>query len=50
MTGPGMTGLRMAWRLLGQDLKAGELRLLGLALTLAVAASTGVAFFTDRVG
>lgn len=41
--------LRLALRLLWRDLKAGEIRLLALALMLAVAAVTAVGFFTDRV-
>lgn len=44
-----MTGLRLALRLLRQDLVSGELRLLGLALVIAVAATSAVSFFTDRV-
>lgn len=44
-----MTALRLAARLLRQDLASGELRLLGLALLLAVAAASAVSFFTDRV-
>ena len=40
---------RMAWRQLGRDLRAGELRLLMIAVTLAVAALTAVAFFADRM-
>ena len=42
-----MTGL--AWRLLGRELRSGELRLLLAALVVAVAAVTAVGFFTDRV-
>ena len=37
--------LRLAWRTLWRDLRAGELRLLLLAVTLAVAALTSVGFF-----
>jgi putative ABC transport system permease protein len=40
---------RLAWRLLGRELRSGELRLLFLALALAVAAVTAVGFFADRV-
>lgn len=40
----------LAWRLLGRELRSGELRLLALALVVAVAAVTAVGFFTDRVG
>ena len=38
-------GLRFLWR----DLRAGELRLLMVAVTLAVAALTAVGFFADRI-
>lgn len=38
-------GLRSLWR----DIRAGELRLLMLAVTLAVAALTSVGFFADRL-
>ncbi len=38
-------GLRSLWR----DLRAGELRLLIVAVTLAVAALTAVGFFADRI-
>ncbi len=41
--------LRLAWRTLLRDLRAGELRLLVLAVTLAVAALTAVGFFADRL-
>lgn len=44
-----MIAVRLAFKLLRQDLASGELRLLGLALVLAVAAATAVSFFTDRV-
>lgn len=44
-----MTSLRLAARLLRQDLASGELRLLGIALILAVTAATAVTFFSDRV-
>ncbi len=40
---------RLGWRSLGRDLRSGELRLLMLAVTLAVAALTAVSFFTDRL-
>lgn len=39
----------LAWRLLGRELRSGELRLLLAALVVAVAAVTSVGFFTDRV-
>ena len=37
-------------RMLARDWRAGELRVLAMALTIAVAAITSVAFFADRVG
>lgn len=40
---------RMAWRQLVRDLRAGELRLLVVAVMLAVAALTAVGFFADRL-
>ncbi len=39
----------LGWRSLWRDLRAGELRLLVLAVTLAVAALTAVGFFADRL-
>ena len=39
----------MAWRRLRRDLRAGELRLLVVAVTLAVAALTAVGFLADRL-
>ena len=41
--------LLLAARMALRDFRAGELRVLGLALVLAVAALTSVSFFTDRV-
>jgi putative ABC transport system permease protein len=41
--------LRLGWRTLWRDLRAGELRLLVVAVTLAVAALTAVGFFADRL-
>lgn len=41
---------RFALRSLARDLKSGELALLVLALLLAVASLTAVAFFTSRIG
>ncbi|MDA8444845.1 ABC transporter permease [Paracidovorax valerianellae] len=40
---------RIGWRTLWRDLRAGELRLLIVAVTLAVAALTSVGFFADRL-
>ncbi len=40
---------QMGWRSLLRDLRAGELRLLIVAVTLAVAALTAVGFFADRL-
>jgi putative ABC transport system permease protein len=40
---------RLGWRTLGRDLRAGELRLLLVAVMLAVAALTAVGFFADRL-
>ena len=39
----------LGWRTLLRDLRAGELRLLIVAVTLAVAALTAVGFFADRL-
>ncbi len=39
----------LAWRTLWRDWRAGELRLLAVAVCLAVAALTSVAFFADRL-
>ena len=39
----------LGWRTLWRDLRAGELRLLVVAVTLAVAALTAVGFFADRL-
>jgi len=40
---------RLAWRQLARDFRAGELRLLVVAVMLAVAALTAVGFFADRI-
>jgi putative ABC transport system permease protein len=40
---------RLAWRQTLRDLRAGELRLLAVAVMLAVAALTAVGFFADRL-
>ena len=41
--------MALVWRLLGRELRSGELRLLFAALCIAVAAVTAVGFFADRV-
>jgi putative ABC transport system permease protein len=41
--------LKLGWRTLVRDLRAGELRLLIVAVMLAVAALTAVGFFADRL-
>ena len=41
--------MKLTWRMLLRDLRAGELTALGLALVLAVAALSGVGFLSDRV-
>ena len=44
-----MSLVKLSLTQLGRDWRAGELRLLGLALIIAVASLTSVDFFTDRV-
>jgi len=44
-----ITFWQLGWRTLWRDLRSGELRLLLLAVTLAVAALTAVGFFADRL-
>lgn len=41
--------LRLMWRVLRRDWRAGELTVLGMALLIAVASLTSVGFLTDRV-
>ena len=41
--------LSLGWRTLWRDLRSGELRLVMVAVTLAVAALTAVGFFSDRL-
>ncbi|MGE4243531.1 ABC transporter permease [Ramlibacter sp.] len=43
------SGWQLGWRSLWRDLRAGELKLLIVAVTLAVAALTAVGFFADRL-
>ena len=50
MTRRAAGSLHLAWKLLLRDWRAGELTVLASALLIAVAAMTGVAFLTDRVG
>ena len=45
-----MKQLKLAVRAFLRDLRSGELRILGLALCVAVASVTAVGFFTDRIG
>jgi putative ABC transport system permease protein len=44
-----ITFWQLGWRTLWRDLRAGDLRLLFFAITLAVAALTAVGFFADRI-
>lgn len=46
---PSISFWRLGWRTLWRDVRAGELRMLVLAVALAVAALTAVAFFSDRL-
>ena len=39
----------LATRLLGREWRAGELRVLVMALVIAVLVSTAISFFTDRL-
>ncbi|AVZ79098.1 ABC transporter permease [Zoogloeaceae bacteirum Par-f-2] len=45
-----MNTLKLAFRMMLRDLRAGELHLLGLAILIAVASLTSVGFLADRVG
>ena len=42
--------VKLAWRMLVRDARAGELRILLAALVIAVASVTSVGFFADRIG
>lgn len=44
-----MKMLRLAFRMMLRDLRAGELHLLGLAIVIAIASLTSVGFLADRV-
>ncbi|AEG94150.1 ABC transporter permease [Ramlibacter tataouinensis] len=44
-----LSAWQLGWRTLWRDLRAGELRLVIVAVTLAVAALTAVGFFADRL-
>ena len=44
-----MNFIRLSWRMLYRDLRAGELHVLIFALVIAVGGMTTVGFFTDRV-
>ncbi|WP_332671873.1 ABC transporter permease [Aromatoleum sp.] len=44
-----MKTLRLAFRMMLRDLRAGELHLLGLAIVIAIASLTSVGFLADRV-
>ena len=41
--------MKLSWQMLKRDYRAGELRLLGLALLVAVASLASVSFFSDRL-
>ncbi len=45
-----MTRLQLSWRMLWRDFRAGELRLIALAMVVAVASLSSVSFFSDRLG
>ncbi len=45
----GSSFFHLGWRALWRDLRAGDLRLLVVAVTLAVASLTSVGFFSDRL-
>lgn len=49
VAGMNLSFWRLGWRTLWRDVRSGELRLLILAVTLAVAALTAVGFFADRL-
>src|SRR5437764_15306542 len=43
------SAMQLGWRQLARDFRAGELRLLVVAVMLAVAALVAVGFFADRI-
>ncbi len=45
-----MRMLQLSTRMLARDWRSGELRILAMALVVAVASITSVGFFADRVG
>jgi putative ABC transport system permease protein len=49
MVHSGQSRMGLAWRMLVRDWRAGELRILALALVIAVASVTSVGFFADRI-
>jgi len=44
-----LNGWHLSWQMLKRDFRAGELRLLGVALLIAVASLSSVSFFSDRL-
>lgn len=43
------SSMHLSWQMLKRDFRAGELRLLGVALLIAVASLSSVSFFSDRL-
>ena len=43
------SSLAFSWRMLWRDWRGGELRILAVALVIAVTSVSAVSFFTDRV-
>ena len=43
------SNMHLSWQMLKRDFRAGELRLLGVALVIAVASLSSVSFFSDRL-
>jgi len=44
-----MRSIQLSWRLIKREWRSGELRILGFALVIAVAATTCMSFFTERL-